>query len=633
MGLKGIVFTLDVVIAIITGILILTLFPLRFETLHQEFSYQNLETATEDILNVLSHLRAESVKQKSTISYLLERGVLKKEDLNKTILDLIGSFWYTGNKSVAENISREVLENMTKNICLNLTTDNEVIYSSCNTTPKAIAVSSKITSGYEVGKPVSGYIARAWATGMRSREMQKVIDFNPLGSGWGGRPFEATKKFQLPSNILIKNGTLYLSMHYGKITGEVGIQNIKINGVEKKTKFTWLFHDRIGNQYASFGYVDITDELEEGWNEVYIKISSPFYHAHLHPGGRVEITYESNQTEFSFEKNVNETIYFDNVYATGTGWSGAGAWAFLPFFLPTGSSAWNVTMILKANSVEDKPPQWVEGEWHEDVEIYLNGEKVLVDPSPPSNPLYILTNSTLAPYLKAGTNVFSVFLNTYGDEAWGKSPVEIYSNPQDDPLGSSRVEVSYIYEKPAKLGYLQVDLTKLKEYGPPTSANPREANFILERKPVEAFNHLVEGFSSMVELKVRNESGEYQEFFKSKVVREVPTTTFIPPEYLSNGTNFIYARDFQPAGWTSPFEAILKWSTVEYTILVPAAVSYGDVFEELDDATEDAEERLKDSLKLFDIEISEGDIVVDSQSIAGIRWLWGPSLFKLVVWR
>jgi hypothetical protein len=634
MGMKGIVFTLDVIIAIIIGILIVTFFPVRFETFYRESSYQNLGYIANDIINFLANLKVSAEKDKPTIKNLLESGVLKEEDLDKTVLDLIGSFWFAGNKSIAENISREVLENLTKGVCLNLTTDSTTIYSSCYKEAKNIATASKITSGYEVGKPVSGYVARAWAKKIGNKTMEKSIDFNPLGSGWGGQPFTTVKKFKLPSNITIKNGTLYLSLHYGKGVGS-GIQNIKVNGVEKKNEFVWLFEDVIFDQWARFGYVNVTKELREGWNEILVRINSPSatYHAHFHPGGRVEVAYESNQTEFSFEKEVNETIYFDDVESTGTGWSKAGAWQILPFFLPPGSSNWNVTLFLKGISVEDGPTQFIEGEEREDVEVYLNGKEVLADAHPPPNPTYILTNSTLGPYLKTGTNVFSVFLNTYDDVAWGTSPVEIYSDPQNNPSGSSRVEISYIYEKPAKLGYLQIDLTKVKEYGPPNASNPREANFTFELKPVEAFNHLAEGFSSMVELKARNESGSYQEFFKSAVIREVPTTTFIPPEYLNNGTNFVYARDFQPDGTTSPFKAILRWSTVEYTMLIPAAVSYGGVFANQTQAIEDAKQRLLNLLNSFSIQVSEEDIVIDSQSIAGIRWLWGPSLFKVVVWK
>jgi hypothetical protein len=124
----------------------------------------------------------------------------------------------------------------------NLTTDGELVYATpCQTKAKNIAVNYKVASGYEIGKPVSGYVARAWAKKIKSKITQKVFDFNPLGSGWGGQPFSATKKFKLPTNISIKNGTLYLSIHYGKETGWPGLENIKINGVEKKGNCSiWL---------------------------------------------------------------------------------------------------------------------------------------------------------------------------------------------------------------------------------------------------------------------------------------------------------------------------------------------------------------------------------------------------------
>jgi hypothetical protein len=101
---------------------------------------------------------------------------------------------------------------------------------------------------------------------------------------------------------------------------------------------------------------------------------------------------------------------------------------------------------------------------------------------------------------------------------------------------------------------------------------------------------------------------------------------------LAEGLNFVWARDFQPAGWTSPFDAILRWSKVEYTILIPAAVGYGDVFANQTVAIEDARQRLIALLESYDVEFHPADVRIDQRSTAGLRWLWGPSLIKVIVW-
>ena len=161
---KGIVFTTDVIVGIGLALaIILTILSVETEVFPQERIYEDLNYLADDLTNLLSTLRVESVKDTPTIKRLITKGVIKEMDLNKTVLDLIGSFWFANNYSIAENISREILENLT-NACLNLSVGYSTIYSSCNTTAENIVTRTLMVSGYEIGKPVSGYIARAWAT-------------------------------------------------------------------------------------------------------------------------------------------------------------------------------------------------------------------------------------------------------------------------------------------------------------------------------------------------------------------------------------------------------------------------------------------------------------------------------------
>jgi hypothetical protein len=163
---------------------------------------------------------------------LIENGTIKQEDLNKTILDLIGSFWYSGNKTIASNITKEILENITKK-CFSLQTENETIYSSCNSSSKTVSVAYALASGYEIGKPISGYVARAWLTKYR-KNITQIIPFYPEGSGWTGNPLEVTKSFSLPSNITIYNATLFVSVHFGTSKSQAEFQQLLVNGNQKK---------------------------------------------------------------------------------------------------------------------------------------------------------------------------------------------------------------------------------------------------------------------------------------------------------------------------------------------------------------------------------------------------------------
>lgn len=178
MGMKGIVFTTDVMIGLsLIIVIILSFISLRFESILPEKKYERLSYFADDAMGLLSNLKVKGVRHKPTIDRLIEDGILTENDLNKTVLDLIASFWYSQNETIARNITKEVLEGLVDDICINLTIDTEVIYPSCGGQAENVAVSAKIETGYEVGKPAYGYIARAFLTSIKSKIDSSYVYF------------------------------------------------------------------------------------------------------------------------------------------------------------------------------------------------------------------------------------------------------------------------------------------------------------------------------------------------------------------------------------------------------------------------------------------------------------------------
>ncbi len=172
---KGIVFTMDVLIGLSLLILIITTLAFfEFESILPEKRYEKLNYLTDDIMDLLSYLEVKDVQNKPTINKLIEDGTITDMDLDKSVLDLIVSFWYneTGeSKEIARNISREILEGITDDVCINITVDVETIYNSlCETPAEEVAVSARIETGYIPGKPAYGYIARGFLTSITSKE-------------------------------------------------------------------------------------------------------------------------------------------------------------------------------------------------------------------------------------------------------------------------------------------------------------------------------------------------------------------------------------------------------------------------------------------------------------------------------
>ena len=650
MGLrKGFVFSLDALIALsIILILIGGFILLKHQSLVPEKKYEQMSYIASDLMNVLAELRVYEVKDKPTISSLIESRVLTQADLNRTLLDLIGSFWGSKNYSIASNITKEVLD-FYNSSCVRLDIANETIYSSCDKIEGSVAVSSMIESGYEVGKPIFGYIARAWARKVKKNTTQ-IIPFLPEGSGWTGNRLEVTKKFSLPTDITIYNATLWVSIHFGTSQTQAEFQNLSVNGVQKEDDVVWLYKEELyqGSEIttAAYGYVDVTNEIQPGNNTIELAIGTPNYHSHTHPGMRLVVVYSLTQESKEGARNFTKRYYFDDV----EGYSGS--WATASFYIPENAKNVSVKLHLNAKDVDDTFD--VFGRNSSDILIYVNSNLIYwkdgycrdeeecyplcfwkkwpyeykCDIQGTMNPVIDLN---LTDSVKNGTNVVSVYLNCYGDRHWGSGTSEIYSNPTEDPENSSYIEVSYELDEPL-FGYGEIDITRELMYGG-EHENPKTFNFTLPASHsdmINSFTHVAQGFSCMLNVSARNSTSDWQSVFTSPAIRAIPASIFIEPRIWSPGENYLEVVDIQPGGSISTHNLILNYSSFEYTYLVKALVGYGDVFNTSQEAVEDAKERLIEQVGAEGISVE--DIAIENKTVQGIKYLWGPSLFKILVW-
>ena len=176
---KGFVFTMDVLIGLGLILIIFIFAFLEFGTILPEKKYQKLNFIAEDIMNLLVYLQVKDIKDKPTVNQLINDGTITEKDMDKSVLDIIAGFWYKNNKTIAENITKETLGNITDAVNLKLSIDGQDIYSSSSSTTSAkeVAVASRIESGYEPGKPSYGYIARAFLTKIRGKKDSSYVYF------------------------------------------------------------------------------------------------------------------------------------------------------------------------------------------------------------------------------------------------------------------------------------------------------------------------------------------------------------------------------------------------------------------------------------------------------------------------
>ena len=150
--------SLDALIAIgLVLLLAIFLSSFGFSSSSPELTYQRLYYGGKDVLNVIKNAKLSNLQDFEIVQDYLEAGVLVQDDMNKSLLDIIGSFWASGNVSYAENLTKGILGkilNETK-CSYELRMDGDSVYK-IDTPVNYLARLTTIVSGYAIGKPVSG---------------------------------------------------------------------------------------------------------------------------------------------------------------------------------------------------------------------------------------------------------------------------------------------------------------------------------------------------------------------------------------------------------------------------------------------------------------------------------------------
>jgi hypothetical protein len=220
----------------------------------------------------------------------------------------------------------------------------------------------------------------------------------------------------------------------------------------------------------------------------------------------------------------------------------------------------------------------------------------------------------------------SVYFNCYGDYPWGDNETQIYTDAMNDADNSSYIEVNYSLENPpAPYGSIRVNL--LKEFGGEADWR-KETSFSFPdyaNTMGNVFLHLVQQYSYMVDVDADLYTPPLNDVFDSPSVRAVPTTTYVPKNFMELSpvaNNYVRVEDIGG-------NDILGYTAVEYNFYVPSFIGYGGVFDTLEEAQNDSIVRLNETLGDF---ISSDDLLIESSDMRGVPTLWGPSIMEVRVW-
>jgi len=314
--IKGIILTLDAVIALLMTVTIISLLVFfRTETVSPFFEPQQLHSLSEDSLTILSESTLREVANQTLLNNLKASHILNESDLDKNAIDVIGALWAV-NRSEAANISKDILDDIIpNNIGYQVLINGVNVYNSSDTSRPSyenstVEISSnRIASGYEFNKSVTGYVARAWASKIR----KNVTTIIPVNLEWGGFssgycPNGCWANGYAPASergrsaVLIKNFTIptdaTIFSAYLQVAPDNSYTRVVINGKSPPV------YDGSG---GSIFERDIKSYLVPGLNTFQMSFNSSISTggdalAHFHPGTYMKIKY--NTSEVSSGSNI-----------------------------------------------------------------------------------------------------------------------------------------------------------------------------------------------------------------------------------------------------------------------------------------------------------------------------------------
>ena len=108
---KGFLLSLDALVAV-SVLLLFAVFMagIGLTYSYPELNYQRLYLAGKDMMKVMEKVTMEDLQDLQTVQDCIGSGMLGPGDMDKALLDVIGSFWATGNQTYQDYASNLTAE-------------------------------------------------------------------------------------------------------------------------------------------------------------------------------------------------------------------------------------------------------------------------------------------------------------------------------------------------------------------------------------------------------------------------------------------------------------------------------------------------------------------------------------------
>lgn len=192
MGMKGMVLTLDAIVAMTIMVSVVSLLILfRTDSSSPFYTAQQLHSLSEDMLTILSESTLEEVISNQTLLYDLNQSEnLSDIYWNDKAIEVIGKLWAENKSEAAMIITKDILGNILPgNIGYQVLINGYDVYNSSGTNRTKYEdatteiSSNRIASGYQKGENVTGCVARAYLKSIRKNDSSYLYFGGYVGDG------------------------------------------------------------------------------------------------------------------------------------------------------------------------------------------------------------------------------------------------------------------------------------------------------------------------------------------------------------------------------------------------------------------------------------------------------------------
>lgn len=197
MNKKAFYFTMDAMFSaflLIAGLMLIT------QYLVKQPVTESIDFTSSDLLSALGELKMSEVNATFVNTYLASND---NTNLNLSVLEQIGAYWATGNKTLAINLTQYVLaELLPNNTGASLSIGGDLLYEKQSSqNPRNKLTGERMITGIEEGAPLTGATSSAYLKKIQNKNTYSFAYFG----GFVGQGIISVMIENLPSDISVDN--------------------------------------------------------------------------------------------------------------------------------------------------------------------------------------------------------------------------------------------------------------------------------------------------------------------------------------------------------------------------------------------------------------------------------------------